>query len=274
MKKALIASCIVLCLQSNAQTFYSLEEAKLMAKATNKLILLDFTATWCGPCRKMDMEFWGNEAYQQNLSKFIIAKIDIDQNRSLANDYNVRGIPNIKVLDITGEELMGFVGYAGADMIEKELAGFPASVGDLYETMEFENKGKPNAEECLYAASSYQGIAQTASGTPKDVLLRQSNNYFTKCKKNHPTDSIAQKADIGRAFNYVLDNSPQKAIKQIDIEKTHTENKPFALYILARAYGDMKDKANAEKYLALLETTNEAEWKTAIAAIRKGLEKN
>jgi len=51
--------------------------------------------------------------------------------------------------------------------MEKELGGFPSSTAGLYETLEFEQAEKPNAEECLYVASAYQTIAQTGSNPPK-----------------------------------------------------------------------------------------------------------
>jgi len=63
MKELLFSLTLLACVHSKAQTLYNLDEAKLLARTTNKFILLKFTATWCGPCRKMDMEFWDKEQY-------------------------------------------------------------------------------------------------------------------------------------------------------------------------------------------------------------------
>lgn len=273
MKKFFLPLFLSACLHSQSQTLFDFDDAKRVAKFTNKLILIDFNATWCGPCKQMDVDFWDNDKYKNLKDKFVIAKIDVDQYKSFAISYNVSAIPNIKVVDIAGNELMTLEGYMNGEMMQKSLGDFPSSTGELYQAMEFENKDKPNAEECLYVAAGYQNIAQTTTGTPKNAFISLSNDYFLKCKKNHPTDSIAQKADIGRAFNYVLDKAPKKAIKEINIEKTYEENKPFALYILARAYAEMNDKTNAEKYIAMLESLHQEYWSNAAAAIRKKLEK-
>lgn len=272
MKKYLSFLGFLACLHSQSQTLNNLDAAKVAAKSAHKFILLDFTATWCGPCKQMEVEFWDNEQYKDIKDKFVIAKIDIDQNSSVASAYGVRAIPNIKLIDISGEELTGYEGYVSGDVMQKNLEGFPASTGDLYDIMQFDDKKQPKAEECLYIASGYQTLAQTATGAARTTFIKQSDVYFTRCKKSHPADTIAQNADLGKAFNYVLENSPKKAIKEINIEKVYDENKPFALYILSRAYADTGDKANAEKFLTMLEGFHEDYWTTAIAALRKKLQ--
>jgi len=62
----------------------SLEEGKKTAIATNKLILVDFWATSCGPFRRMDSESWSKEEVSELMNNYVSVKLDIDQNRSLA----------------------------------------------------------------------------------------------------------------------------------------------------------------------------------------------
>ncbi|MCG2792905.1 MAG: thioredoxin family protein [Weeksellaceae bacterium] len=58
-------------------------------------ILIDFFATWCQPCKVQSSVL--NSVKEQVSEKARIVKIDIDQFPSIANEYNVRGVPTLAV---------------------------------------------------------------------------------------------------------------------------------------------------------------------------------
>ncbi len=73
----------------------------------DKLVVVDFFATWCGPCKMLAPIL---EAVQEELKEVKIVKIDIDQNPNSASRYKVRNIPTIKIFK-NGEEVKTNVGF-------------------------------------------------------------------------------------------------------------------------------------------------------------------
>jgi thioredoxin 1 len=59
----------------------------------NKPVLVDFHATWCGPCKMMAPEL--QRFAQNNTGKLRVIKIDIDRNQKVAQQYNIQGVPTL-----------------------------------------------------------------------------------------------------------------------------------------------------------------------------------
>ncbi|MBL8819513.1 MAG: thioredoxin [Planctomyces sp.] len=84
----------------------------------DKLILVDFWATWCGPCKMMSPEL---EKVKLELGdKVEIVKLDVDKSRDVADHFNISGIPDVRIFR-NGKSVSGFVGYSDADEILRKL---------------------------------------------------------------------------------------------------------------------------------------------------------
>ena len=81
----------------------SLIAAKERAQRENKLLILEFTAKWCLPCWYMEKNVFSNEQVQKYSDQHaIIFPIDIDENKSLKEEYNIEVLPTMILMQASG----------------------------------------------------------------------------------------------------------------------------------------------------------------------------
>lgn len=85
---------------------------------SEKPVLVDFFATWCGPCKMMHPIL--EELATKVEEKARIVKIDIDKNQELASVYNVKSVPTLMIFQ-NGEVKWRTAGVQSAASLEEEL---------------------------------------------------------------------------------------------------------------------------------------------------------
>ena len=63
--------------------------------SSNKPVLVDFYAQWCGPCKMMEPYF--KEIIHQVGDKARILKVDVDKNSYASEIYDIRGVPTLMI---------------------------------------------------------------------------------------------------------------------------------------------------------------------------------
>lgn len=89
--------------------------------ASEKPVLVDFFATWCGPCKMMHPIL--EDLAKRVEGKARIIKVDIDKNRALASQYTVQSVPTLMIFK-KGEAVWRAAGVHSADDLEKKLNEF------------------------------------------------------------------------------------------------------------------------------------------------------
>ncbi|MEO0324083.1 MAG: thioredoxin [Myxococcota bacterium] len=93
---------------NNVQTVNDLNfEAEVLG--SDLPVLVDFGATWCGPCKQI--EPFVDQLADEYAGKMKVVKVDIDDSQGTAAKYGIRGVPTLKIFK-GGEVVAEQVGAA------------------------------------------------------------------------------------------------------------------------------------------------------------------
>lgn len=91
------------------------------AVSKNRLIVVDFWAPWCGPCRAVSpvIEQLANEL----VGKVIFGKLNVDENPVVSSTFGIQSIPTIAIFK-NGKMVDGFVGAASKSQILSKISSY------------------------------------------------------------------------------------------------------------------------------------------------------
>lgn len=237
----------------HAQVFWlnDLESAKSVAKESNKLIVMDFWATWCGPCNVMDEKLWQSSEMAPFSKNFVGVKIDFDNNHTLAIAYNAQVIPKVVLATATGDVIWENVGFSNADSYLTILKAVPGNVGTLNKYAEACESAKKDPKANFDYGLAFQSIGKDITNDNlKRTFLKCCENYLSKAQKLSMDDNFKGEIELYTILNDVYNGKPEKAMKKLEKQGARPGNNNYEEvrhFVLAKCYLGTKDQENFEK---------------------------
>ena len=88
---------------------------------SDKPVLIDFHATWCGPCKQLSPIV--QEVSKEMGDAVRVIKIDVDKNQAIAQKYQIRGVPTMMIFK-EGKQLWRQSGVLSKEVIKEELGKY------------------------------------------------------------------------------------------------------------------------------------------------------
>ncbi|MEL4308188.1 thioredoxin domain-containing protein [Joostella sp. CR20] len=240
----------------------SFEDAQKLALVQNKLIVVDFWATWCGPCKKMDSDAWHTNEVGDMMNNFIPLKVDIDTQTNLARRYGIKAIPNVYIMDANGEIVADSKGY----MDKVELLNF---LDDFVLNTSYVNKElvnyfqRQNFANSLRLAKRYIDYSLLVDDKVKNNFFSVSNVYLDKANKmleNQP--KFEEKIELLKMTIDVYRGNHKKVVRKLaktdeaTIDPINKADYYFINYCVCRSNNEADQ---ASEWLDKLKTTSNFE---------------
>ena len=105
-------------LVADNEKILTLTDKNFQQQIKNKVVLIDFWAAWCAPCRMMAPVL--NEVANELSDNMHVGKVNIEQYQLLAQKYKVRSIPTLVLLK-NGIEVNRFIGVKSKDFLLQQI---------------------------------------------------------------------------------------------------------------------------------------------------------
>lgn len=106
----------------------SFDEALARARSEKKILLVDVYTDWCGWCKKLDREVFGDARVAEASRALVAVRINAEkEGEKVAQRYDVQGYPTVLFVDGSGSVVKRIDGYVDAAEMLQTLKALPRS---------------------------------------------------------------------------------------------------------------------------------------------------
>ncbi len=102
----------------NSEKIIILTDKNFQYQTKNKVVLVDFWAEWCAPCRMMAPVL--NDVADELTGNAYVGKVNVEQYQSLAQKYQIRNIPTM-ILFKDGKEVTRYIGIKNKEYLIQKI---------------------------------------------------------------------------------------------------------------------------------------------------------
>ena len=186
---------------------------KIIEASENKLILVDFWAPWCGPCKQLTPIL--EKVVKKSTEKVILAKVNIDENQQIASQLRIQSIPTVFAFKnkqivnafqgvLPEADIIKFIEKALGEKLEKDNSEFYQNIELL-----IKNKNFVDAKDALI---------EFISTNPKDI---KSISLLLECMIE--TSEESEVSDFLNSLEDGVKNDKEiiKIVKRLEILKNN-----------------------------------------------------
>jgi len=167
---------------------------QVIEASRQQLVLVDFWATWCGPCQTLVPLL--EKLADEYKGKFILAKVDVDQSQQLAGHFGVRSVPTVKLVK-DGQIVDEFTGVIPDTEIRKKLDTHIA------------NESINQVDEAL--ALHQQGQTQQAIDLLQQLIIDEPQNNAARIEFTRILIDVSRIDDAKQLLDSLPDDEKNKA---------------------------------------------------------------
>lgn len=211
--------------------------AQVHSLSQGKLIVMDFWASWCGPCRMMDEDLWSRKDVIALSQNFVSLRVDVDSDPNLAQQYRANAIPKVVIVDLAGNIIWEQLGYRSSNIYLDVLNNLPSHLEDLNKNILPFIREDDQMTDHLTLAFAYQQIGkETRHSLLKSSFFSLSTNYFKHVAKKSDDVAMQETASLHLLLNDAYDGHSKRALKRLEKLDNLTADESTDLKKFIQAY--------------------------------------